>query len=99
MITKVWEVRSKRDGSVSTFVATEKDANAYTGTTNRYYYDINEVERDVVFLVMEEGEHYDGGDTITAITETLTLALTILAKQRVLYPQADFGIEVREVLR
>ncbi len=93
MITTVWALVSKQGASESRLFATEEIAEAYPGSLVRDRFDIKSVERDVVFIVMERGEHYDGGDTIEAVVATLALAQAIVDRGH----QDDLEIEVWEV--
>ncbi len=69
----VWERRHKTDGPSGLF-ATRDDADAVGSVYAHHFEESIAVERDVVFVVSEVGDHDDGGDVVVAVTTTFELA-------------------------
>jgi len=76
------------------FISAE-EAWRYVGIDNRYLYVVIAVKKNVVFIVVQLGEHDDGGDTIDTVFSNYVSALAYAAKKY--RNDYDYEIYVREV--
>ena len=106
MTTVVYGLYAKNDNHLVDLFPTEALAHSYTGTMNRPLYYIEPLKRDVAFVVMERGDHYDGGDKVKAVCHTYTAALRVVTECEAVdvkdgYPVGykDYDVDVYEVQR
>jgi hypothetical protein len=109
VIQKIWRRRHKDHASNPEYTVWLEPTEQLAAQSGMMYvtdYVIDEVELDVVFLIRERGDHYDGGDTIIGVAERYEIAQKFVdgasaAKRAEGYTvySDTFEIDIYEILR
>ncbi len=103
VMPKVWQIRSRADNAEIGLFASEAECVAYFGTERiekyGHLYEWSEIDCDAVFVIMKEGDHFDGGDQLMAIAGTYAKAQALIVelKKKKEHRSDVFEIEIHEV--